>query len=609
MSYNSHGEPCRNFCILSSLKITDPVDEKEKIVLSSFVSGGTGILIFIDPRTGKGESIALPADEGAWASYNLHNRFLIIGTCGIKGYIHCMDLKSREWVKSLRDEHETYIWNLVIGSDGMVYGGTYPGCALLRYNPEKHTLDNMGRMSPYLSNLYSRQVFGDVPGRIFINCGYDKPHASVYDLSTHKVNVFGKEGAFVKEANKDFICTITGDDLDFYNPLTLEQICGTISINLPKAPNSDIKAPISEFINNFFRPVKDNRIPEKYGNALLLEHGNKAGVRGQEYFYLKKDDSRIKLLPIPVEAPPTQILTITSGEDGIIWGTSNFGQTIFSYNPTDGTYWNSLTVCDNGGEVYGIKVIGGKVFMAAYAGGDHIVYDPFEKWDQANNINPKALASAGPDLIRPHGKSVIGPDNGFWTGWTAKYGTCGGGLTRIDPTSYDMKLWYDPIPEQSIESLAASEKYLYFTTSGRGNGLNWKTSIFCIAVCDTEGKLVHKVEFPEGTVPGCVEIAGKHGAVCLYSYCKTLPVNELIIFDSTTMEFTCRIKLTSICTCLLKKRDEQLLVFCENELFEVNTSSGELKLVAELPGQVKTATITAKGEIFFAVNEKLYSLK
>jgi len=599
LNYKYLGEPCRNFCILASIQITDPMDGREKIVLSSFVSGGTGRLIFIDIQSGSGESIGLPGDEGAWALLCLNNGKLLVGTCGLKGYLHCLDLKSRKWAESFRDENESYIWNLTLGSDGMVYGGTYPGCVLFRYNPEKHSFDNMGKMSPYVNNQYSRLVFGDVPGRIFINCGFEKPHVSVYDLKTCTVKPFGKEGAAIKDVNKDFICTVTGDEMDFYDPATLGQMNKTLSISNLKSLQLEDETPISAFIHKIVNPDRDVRLPEDAGKILSFRNGDKAGVRGQEYFYIKKEDAGVQLKPIPVEAPATQILTLTSAHDGKLWGSSNFGQTIFSYDPADGTYWNSAAVCSRGGEVYGIRVIDGKVFMAAYAGGDHIVYDPAKPWDQMNNTNPVTLAQAGPDLIRPHGKSVIGPDGAFWTGWTAKYGVYGGGLTRVDTKTYEMKLWYDPIPEQSIEALAAGGKYLYFTTSGRGNGLKTKTGSFYLGVWDPEGELINRIQLPQGE-PGCLEVAGDYGVVAINK--------ELKVFECNSMEFCSTIKLKDTCTCMIKTSENKVLVFCGAELFILDPANGENRLAGKLPGTVKTAAVNGNGEIFFPVISQLYKL-
>ena len=95
MTYQRIGDPCRNFNILGSTTLIDPVDGREKVVLSNFAAGGTGNLIFLDPDTGEGEAIPLPGDEGAWAVLNLDNETLLVGTCPRSGYLHRLDLASR----------------------------------------------------------------------------------------------------------------------------------------------------------------------------------------------------------------------------------------------------------------------------------------------------------------------------------------------------------------------------------------------------------------------------------------------------------------------------------------------------------------------------------
>ena len=134
------GSSCRNFQILGIEKLTDPRDGREKVVLSNFAAGTAGNLILVDPETGEGESLPLPGDSGAWAVHNWHDQKLLVGTCGHFGYLHCLDLVTREWAEPLRDANESYIWNFCVGSDGLVYGGTYPGCVLLQYDPNSHRL-------------------------------------------------------------------------------------------------------------------------------------------------------------------------------------------------------------------------------------------------------------------------------------------------------------------------------------------------------------------------------------------------------------------------------------------------------------------------------------
>jgi hypothetical protein len=75
-------QPCRNFCFFKGILIQDPKDNKEKVVLSSFVAGGVGEVLIIDPESGEGETIKIPGDNGAWALFNYKNERLLVGTCG-----------------------------------------------------------------------------------------------------------------------------------------------------------------------------------------------------------------------------------------------------------------------------------------------------------------------------------------------------------------------------------------------------------------------------------------------------------------------------------------------------------------------------------------------
>ncbi|MEZ4837167.1 MAG: hypothetical protein R2873_35080 [Caldilineaceae bacterium] len=112
------GQPCRNFNILGSTFLDDPPDGREKVVLSNFsAAGATGNLIFVDPETGDGEAIPLPVDEGALAARprRRHRRWWV--RVRAAGYLHRLDLRSRSWAEPLRDDGETYIWNLCRGDD------------------------------------------------------------------------------------------------------------------------------------------------------------------------------------------------------------------------------------------------------------------------------------------------------------------------------------------------------------------------------------------------------------------------------------------------------------------------------------------------------------
>ncbi|MFA6107188.1 MAG: hypothetical protein WDA75_00335 [Candidatus Latescibacterota bacterium] len=575
------GQPCRNFQILGIAKLNDPRDgDREKVVLSNFASGAIGSIVLVDPATGTGEALDLPGDNGAWAVLNWRDERLLIGTCGQYGYLHSLDLATRQWDAPLRDEREQYIWNLCLGSDGLVYGGTWPGCVLLRYDPERRTLENLGRVSDHPDNMYSRLVYGGIPGHILISCGSAESHLSLWSMESRTWRRFGRPGASVKEINKDFLCLQTGSELDFYDLHTLEHLEGDLSGRLTPAG----------------RPARYSGMSFSIG----LADGRALATRGQEYYLDDGSEVAPLLQPIPAPRPATHILTIIADAAGRIWGPAGFGQTIFCHDPAAAEPWNSQVVCNNGGEVYGLAEIDGRLFLACYSGGDHVVYDPTQPWDQINNLNPRTLQPVGPELIRPAGRSVVGPDGHFWTGWMARYGTYGGGLSRIDSRTLEMTSWYDPMPAQAIVGLAADRQYLYFITSGGANGLPAKEEPLHFGVWSPEGRLVWKHQFPVGVaLKGVAAVNGK----------VALSVDQRIeIFDPAQLRFERAVELETPCHYLAALPSGQAALFCGSQLWLLDPLSGTRVFAGELPGQVNTMAVTPAGEVYVAGGTTLYRL-
>lgn len=581
--YAEVAEPCRNFNVLGAVSLIDPKDGREKLVLSNFAAGSVGNLILLDTRTHEGESIELPGDSGAWALLPLGDK-LLVGTCPNDGYLHSLDLRSRVWARPLRVESEKYIWNLALGSDGMVYGGTYPGCALLRYDPGKHELVQVGRVSDNPKNMYSRHVYGQSPGRIIVSGGMDTPFLRVWDIATEAFSDLGAPGEAIKQITDLFICTVQGETLRFYDTVTLKPVEGPQAEAWERQLHADVMA-----VNETIRV-----------NYITLADGSKAGVKGQNYFIQSPGDGEpLTFRPIPVLAPPTRIHTLISDEGGVLWGSSGFGQTIFRYDPHDGSFWNSGAVCNAGGEVYGMAFVRDELYMTAYAGGDHIVYRPSEPWDQYGNVNPRTLRSVAPALIRPHGKTVVGPDGGIWTGWMAKYGVYGGGLSRIDAVTKEVTSWYDPIPEQEIGGLTADAERLYFTTGTGGNGLKARDEPVYFAAWEPDGRISFRHRFDAGERTGVLLAAG--------SYVWVRVNDEIAVFDPRTMTFVHRIPLGESIGCLVADGPDRIAAFGQNTLFSIDMNRMAAEPLGLLPGHVSTAARTPDGTLYFnCAGTKLY---
>jgi len=572
------GEPCANFNILAVTRLRDPRDGLDKVVLSSYVAEGTGCLLLLEPRTGDAEQLVLPGDSGAWALLALDSQ-LLVGTCATFGYLHVLNLTEREWKRPLRVENETYIWQLCLGSDDMVYGGTWPGCALLRYDPRKHELVHLGKASDVAGNYYSRYVYGEIPGKILIECGWEQKHLSLYDIATGDLKRFGMTGDGVDYINHNILVTRNGDIRRYYQLPELTSAPGVPDLAALKAP-----------------PLP---YASEFSHAVQLQDGTRLAVRGQSYYLVRAGDPKPALKPIPTNKPATAILGLCAAPDGTIWGSSAFGQTIFAYDPASGNTWNSEAVCDRGGEVYGMAWIDGRLFMSSYSGGDHIIYDPHLPWDQVHNQNPRSLQPAGPQLVRPGGRSLIGPDGAFYTGWWAAYGVYGGGITRVDPVSGQVTAWYDIIAGESVVGLACDDSLFYLLTTRRANGLPEHAEAGHLAVWSPRNGTIASLEI-SGYVPDW-GIAAIPGGACvvlgdaLFRY--NLADNTLRRAAALPERFSYLLRCT-----------ESLLVFGQNTAFDFDPVTNQLSPAVTLPGPARAAVQAPDGTVYLASGSHLYRL-
>ena len=573
------GQPCRNFNILANTVVIDPYDGQEKFVLSNFAAGEVGSIVLIDTHTGKGENFVLPAGAGAWGLVNWHNEKLIIGTCTGKAYLHVFDLKTRKFAEPIESPGESYFWKMDLASDDKVYGGTYPGCSLTQYDPKTHTFKNLGKLSQNPKNLYSRPVMGGTPGYVFVWYGFDESGVAYYDIKNEKFGKIGNPGDTLKEANKEFVCLENKGVLSFYSAKDLSLL-------------EDTDGALTAKLSNL-------------GGLKELADGRLAGVRGQEYYILDKlrpikaDD----LKRIPVDALPTEIFNLTTDKKGKVWGACGFGMTIFNYNPKTKQHWNSPSLTNRGGEVYGMVFHKDKLFTSAYVGGEHCVYDPSKPWNAFDNVNPKMFASVSPQLIRPEGRSVMGPDGCIWTGWSANYGVYGGGLSRVQPDTLKMDYWYDPVPGQQVAGVTADDKLVYFTTNGGASGLGYNKSVQCHFAAWKPGVgIVKDFTFKRGETTG-------HGLLAHAGRVAVAINNELRIYDPEKEDFVKTVSMEgSRCSWMIPLDKTHVGAFAGKTFFSVNVLDGSKKVVCSLPGSVGAATIDRKGRIYFSVKSKLYSI-
>ncbi|WJH32770.1 hypothetical protein N6H14_21160 [Paenibacillus sp. CC-CFT747] len=246
-----------------------------------------------------------------------------------------------------------------------------------------------------------------------------------------------------------------------------------------------------------------------------------------------------------------------------------------------------------------MRFAGGRLFLSAYVGGDHIVYDPKLPWDQLYNNNPKTLRPVRPAFIRPEGRSVIGPDGAFWTGWSAKYGTYGGALSRVNTDTLEVEHWADPVPEQQVCGLTSDDRYLYFTTNGGASGLGYKNEPCHFGVWSPDKGLVHLHTFEPDVVTGNAVLADGDRV-----FVGAGP--SVRLFDPASMSFISEMAIDEPCSWMIRLNDALIGVFSGSRLLLMSRDDLSIVKTIPLPGRVRTAVIAGKEQLYFAVEATIY---
>jgi len=294
MQYNltNLGSPCRNFMITNLTGFTDPKDGRAKVALVSFANFVSGSLYLVDPAANTAEQYVLQCDNGSYALYNDGNKGLVIGTCTQYGCIQYFDLTTRAFrgePAAINGKGEYYTYGFAAPGDGYLYTGTYSGCQLLRYNIAEHKLEDLGRAHPNKRNLYS-SVLGTKDGYVFIYCYRDEFCVRAYSLA---------DGTFANAADLGY----DEEELRTAN---------------------ELKDP---------RYLACKETTEGISRGCILPDGSLILISGQDYLYFAGDSEEYIRRPIPGTPPATAILTVGASADGKIWGASNFGMTVCSYDP------------------------------------------------------------------------------------------------------------------------------------------------------------------------------------------------------------------------------------------------------------------------------------
>ncbi|HUW60232.1 MAG TPA: hypothetical protein VMZ06_04425 [Candidatus Bathyarchaeia archaeon] len=544
------GQPCRAKNVLAGCVVTDRATGREQFVVSNSSEEAGLELIFIDPDANTGRVFRAPAGQGSWCIREVPGDRLVISTY-YDGKFLVFDLNTMQFTQALQVPGESYVWDVAIGSDGRVYGGTYPGGKLAAMDLNTYAVEVCGAPAP--PNMYLRNVSSTKDGRIICNFGMEAPVTLVYDPAA-------KTFSPVTDADKK------GD----------EAVTAVAEVDL-----------------------RGGRVLAADGQGRLL------GIRGQDYFVLKSGDKDLALRPFPVESAPRPLMFLNSDPQGRLWSGPHFGQTLCWLDPETKEFGNTACVCDSGGEIFDVAFAQGLLFTVSYAGGDITKYDPSQPWDQWNNKNPKGLAHlATRGFIRPVAGIHLAPDGKLYSGWMGKYGAYSGAIAITDPETGETDLIENPLGEKTINGLCVDDTRIYASTSLGANGLPAKpndTPSFGVFDIKTREKLHERIF--QGAHD--VRIYGKTGNLVV-----VVAAGKLHFFDAAKSEWLAGLpdNLPRLASNSAVLQGRVLWYGSGKSLVRLDLDTWKFEPVAETPDSLRNVAITPNGTVYVSSGSTVYRL-
>lgn len=613
------GQPCRAKNILAARMVKDRATGREMFVLANMNENSGAELIFIDYDKDTGKVYRAPAGAGAWGLNEVPGDRLVVSTF-YDGVFMVFDLKKMEFIKVAQFPGESYIWNMAMGSDGRIYGGSYAGAKLGALDLKTYTVEDCGAPAP--PNLYLRYVSPTPSGDILCYFNTEKPTTLLYDPATKKFRpapAAVSNGVLGTVWNSYFLAgrqVFKGKELEEITPVpfpTPPADKGIWGFDVSLTTPDRVYMRQGEAVYSYKVGDKDVTLAcdldlLRGGLRAASSNGDLLGLRGQDYFVIRPGDKEVKLKPIPVESGPRETLFLRVDPSGTLWGGPTFGQTLWHMDPKTKKAINTGTISDAGGEVYDVAFAGGKVYAVAYAGGDIVQYDPSQPWDQVGQKNPiviKRLSSAG--YIRPEAGVTVGADGMLYAGWLTQYGKYGGAVSITDPKTGDTQLIENPLGEQAIVGAIPGDGFVYVGSSLSGNGLPYKKGEWArFGVVDLSTKTtVFQHEFD-----GCygVKVLGYDPE----SKRVALSVGgKPVLFDTKTRGFVT--KLTDAANIgsrsVAVPGDGSVIYGSGKSVVRLDMRTGRTSTILEAPANVNNVAVGPKGELYISCGVDVYAVR
>jgi streptogramin lyase len=461
---------------------------------------------------------------------------------------------------------ESYVWQLVVGRDGKLYGCTYPSAKLVSYDPATGAMEDLGRMSP--TEMYARTVAAGADGKVYVSIGTVKPDLVMYDPAS------GRHRSIIPPA---------------WGPVggvgvsqgAAGRVYAQVSVRDPKTGTMTAR----QFRVQDGELVEDNR-PE-YPVQRLRDGRtvSEVGVGSERGKFVLRDPKtgQGRTVAFEYKGEGIGIFVVGAGPEGCVYGSTAMPLEVFRFDPRKGKSEHLGNM--PGGEVYSMIEHAGKLYLCYYGGSVMNLYDPRNpawNWGSAPESNPRSFGPLGDGHLRPRAM-IRGPGGLIYVGSHPPYGQLGGAMAVWDPgQNKAVENYRNLVKNQAITALAYEpESGLICGSSGNYGGGGARATEKEAKVFAFDPRKKEKV-FETALAPG----AQSYQAMCAARGRVFVAVGAtLYVFDPGTRSVVRQLALpgSQVEISLGLHRDGRLYGLCSAGIYSVDPQSGEVKPVASSP--------------------------
>jgi hypothetical protein len=449
--------------------------EDGRSILYTVISGDPAQFIVVDVESSNVRKVLeMPGAHGAWAVTTADDGKVYAGTYD-NGNLYCYTPGNESFVNLSNPPGERFIWDLKSGTNGLVFMGTYPNGKLFAYDPADENFRDYGPMAA--GEQYVRSIAYDrLNERVYAGVG---AHARLVEVELGSglsrnmlpMDYEGNEWVYdVDLAGRKLFARIkpSGDmlvfDVDTYE---LECVLHNID-SLGVSPLSPCGNKVFYTSSNLLHmydlqtrefqslgvEIEDTAVGFGFVELGENRHGMLAvwTRKGCLIKYsINSGDTQILTPALP--EMPVSIRSMLCGPDGIIYTSGFLSGGLGMYNPQTQASRQFKTL----GQAEGMTAVGRSLYFGVYPDAKIYSFDCSKEEPHFQLLFQ--LDSYGQD--RPYAMLGIEKENKLIVGTVSKYGKLGGALAVYDISMSGLQVYEKVVNNQSIISLAYSNRHVY----------------------------------------------------------------------------------------------------------------------------------------------------